>query len=77
MNDYARAGLPCIATPDVSGYGEASPRVDLAMTGHQQAEEELTFPTAEEQRRDPSSMLTCHFAREYDVSRSLPRQERG
>ena len=28
---------------------------------------------AEEQRRDPSPMVTCHFARDCDVSRTSPR----
>ena len=50
------------------------PRPDSAMAGCRQAEEGLRSPMAEEQGRDPSPMVTCHFACDYDVSRTSPRQ---
>ena len=43
------------------------------MAGCRQAKEGLSSPTAEEQRRDPSPVVTCHFVQDCDVSRTSPR----
>ena len=43
------------------------------MAGRRQAEEGLSSPTAEEQRRDLSPMVTGHFAQDCNVLRTSPR----